>query len=476
MKLFTLRRLGAVGLPGTRRGESPWADRAGHLPRLVVRQSDRSPEPCGHLRAPARRPGFRLPGWLQLALLALLALPAAALAQVTVVFEADLRPLIAAGRFDVDRDGVGLRGGQPPLSWQRSLAMQPLGDGRYTLAVPFPSTPFGGQAVQHKFRIERPGQRPDDGWEPGRNHLAWPAGAAPRVARRFGADAEPAPRHIAGDVESLGILASRQVAPRPVQVWLPPGYGESPRRRYAVLYLHDGQNLFDASAAGAEWQVDETAQRLVAAGAVEPMIVVAVHSGPDRLTDYTPSAGLPGPAPADAAAARPVGGGAAAYARFLVDELKPLIDARYRTRAEPACTAVGGSSLGGLVSLWLALHHGGSFGAALVVSPSLWWDQGFALRELRRLADAELPGPPRPRLWLDIGAQEGASAVQDVRALRAALLERGWTPNTLAYLEQADGGHDEASWAARVERMLRFLYGRGGGAGAAQHGPVCAAR
>ena len=231
-------------------------------------------------------------------------------------------------------------------------------------------------------------------------------------------------------------------------MWLPPGYASDKARRYPVLYLHDGQNVFDAQAAGAEWQVDETAQRLVASGAVAPMIIVAVSSTSARLSDYTPVQQLRG---ADGL----VGGGATAYGRYLVEELKPWVDAHYRTQPVRETTAVGGSSVGGLVSMWLLLEQPSTFGAALVVSPAVWWGDHAVLRQV---ADARLSVPP-PRVWVDIGGREGEEALQGARRLHEALRARGWP---VAWLEVPAASHDEASWAARVEPMLRFLYGAPG--------------
>jgi len=239
-------------------------------------------------------------------------------------------------------------------------------------------------------------------------------------------------------------------------VWLPPGYERDTDQRYPVLYLHDGQNVFDAQAAGAEWQVDEAAQKGVASGRLRPFIIVAVASNETRTRDYTPTEmtipaeRLGRPAP------ERQGGGAAAYARFLVEELKPAIDARFRTRPGVADTAVGGSSFGGLMSMWLALHQPQTFGAALVVSPSVWWDDRFVLRD----AAATTP-QRRPRLWVDMGALEGEQAVVLARELMALLRQRGWSEANggLRFTEDPRGQHDEASWARRVPAMLDFLYG-----------------
>ena len=358
-------------------------------------------------------------------------------AQVTARFEVDLAAEIAAGRFDPARDRVELRGGFPPLSWAGGLPLQREADARWSASVRFEHRPPGGQAVPHKFRIVRPGA--DDGWEPGRNHVALLDGDTPRIARAFGSEAAPAPSRITGSVVALH--ADRPGA-RPVWVWLPPGYEREPQRRYPVLYLFDGQNQFDAREAGAEWQVDETAQRLVEAGAIAPFIAVAVASGSNRVLELTPTPGGRG------------GGGLPAHAAWLLESLKPDIDRRFRTRPEPAHTAVGGSSLGGLASLWIALHRPDRVGAALVVSPSAWWDDFAPERDVL----ATRPPEPRPRLWLDMGAHEGEGAFAASRRLRDALSSRGWAGTQLAYVEDPEGRHDELSWAARVEAMLKFLY------------------
>ena len=345
--------------------------------------------------------------------------PAAAQAAVVDV-HIDMRDEIAAGRFDPARNGVGLRGAVRPLSWGQTLPAQPLA---------------------YKFKIDRPG-RPDDGWEPGRNRAISVTAAATRVERAFGTDPGAPPPLRTGHIERIAPQGSRFVSPREVQVWLPPGYADEPARRYPVLLLHDGQNLFDHLAAGAEWQVDEAAERGVRSGELAPMIIVGVASNGDRTLDCTPV-----PMPIEG---RTQGGGAARYARYLVEELQPLLHRRYRTRRGAAHWAVGGSSFGALVTMWLLLHHRAAFGAGLVVSPSVWWGGGEILREVAAHARG-----PAPRLWLDMGGDEGPQAVQGARDLRDALARQGWPAQ---YTEAPGDGHDEAAWARRVPAMLRFLY------------------
>jgi len=255
-----------------------------------------------------------------------------------------------------------------------------------------------------------------------------------------------------GTIESFPAFPSRFVAPREVQVYLPAGYETETARRYPVLYLQDGQNVFDPSSVGKEWEFDETADALIEAGRIEPLILVAVWNTPARREEYTPTeveSKLP-----DGTVSKG-GGKSDLYARFLIEELKPFIDEKYRTRPEPSSTAVGGSSLGGLVSVWLGLEHPDVFGNVLAVSPTAWWDNFVTLTKV-----AALPGKVPVKIWVDIGSREGDNAVSGARRLRDALEKKGWKLGSdLEYVEQEGGEHDEISWGSRVEGMLLFLYG-----------------
>ncbi len=384
--------------------------------------------------------------------LGLAGVAAMAAADVAVHFDIDMREATAAGRFDPSIDAVGVRGAAAPLSWQHSALAATSGGGIYTVTVRLADEWVeGAPPLAYKFKIERPG-RPDEGWEDGPNRRLVLRGGDLRVTRVYGSGVAAPALQRTGRIDRIAPRASAFVQPREVQVWLPPGYVREPARRYPVLYLHDGQNVFDASGAGVEWGVDETAQRLVVTGAVVPMIIVAVANTSERMDEYTPVRALLPPAPA------PVGGGAARYGRYLAEELKPLIDARYRTRPEAAATAVGGSSLGGLVSLWLVLHRPQTFGAALALSPTALWADFAIVDDVRT---ATLPsGAKPPRIWLDVGLREVPAMLEGARRLRDAIQARGWP---LVYAEQPGAAHEEASWAARVEPMLRHLYGAAAG-------------
>ena len=240
---------------------------------------------------------------------------------------------------------------------------------------------------------------------------------------------------------------------RHLLVYLPPEYEQNPSRRYPVLYLHDGQNLFDGATAyvkGEDWGVDETVEKLIIEREIEPLIVVGIYNtGDQRLDEYTPSR--------DSRIKR--GGSADLYGRLLVEELKPFIDERYRTRPGPGQTGLGGSSLGGLVSLYLGLRYPIVFGKLLVMSPSIWWDRGEILRYINKL-----PVKPSTRIWLDIGTLEENRSAKMVRSVRDALKSRGWRQgDDLEYFEARGGQHNERAWRERVEPALRFLFPYGSG-------------
>jgi predicted alpha/beta superfamily hydrolase len=232
---------------------------------------------------------------------------------------------------------------------------------------------------------------------------------------------------------------------RNVIVYLPPDYERS-ERRYPVMYMHDGQNLFDPETSfvkGRTWQVGEHADQLIRSGEIEPLIVVGVYNTPRRLEEYT-----------HAKDKRMGGGEASLYGQMLVNELKPWIDAEYRTLLDESNTAIGGSSLGGLVSLYLGLERAETFGKLAVMSPSIWWNHKSILGFVN-----EYQGPPWPKIWLDVGDGEGRRVHADVDQLYARLQTIGWKPEVnLHYQMVAGGTHDEAAWAARVGDMLKFLF------------------
>lgn len=232
-----------------------------------------------------------------------------------------------------------------------------------------------------------------------------------------------------------------------VIVCLPPGYHDEPDRRYPVLYLHDGQNVFDdlpLSPFGVQWGVDTTARALIHARVIEPFIIVAIgNAGRDRIDEYTPTRDN----------MHDAGGLADRYGQMLVYEIKPWVDHSWRTRRTARDTAVAGSSLGGLLSLHLGLTHPAVFGKLGLLSPSVWWDDRWIVRQL-----AAEGHRPDLRIWLDVGTGE-TRMLKGTRLLHRMLVRKGWqSGRDLSYLE-ADGAlHDERAWGERTGLFLRFLF------------------
>ncbi len=247
---------------------------------------------------------------------------------------------------------------------------------------------------------------------------------------------------------SRGLRGCRDIA-----VWLPPGYGRA-RRRHPVVYFQDGQNIFDPVTAflGQSWLAGARAEELIRRGAITPPIMVGIYNtGFNRMNEYAPTrAEFTG---WDGEKCRSTGD-AKRYAKFVVAELKPFIDARYLTLPGPRTTSLVGSSMGGLVSLYTMLWHPRTFGAVAALSPSLWWDNRVVFQDFGRLLRR-----PETRLWLDTGTAEPGWEAAPL--FRDTLITAGWTlGDDLAYREYPGAEHTEKAWAARIGDVLEFLVGR----------------
>lgn len=271
------------------------------------------------------------------------------------------------------------------------------------------------------------------------------ASAGERAASKAASRPDPAAKgkvFLVEDFRSNLLGNSRTVA-----IYLPPGY-EASGARYPVLYMQDGQNIFDPATSyiGVDWGLRETCDRLIAEGKMAPIIIVAPYNTPDRESEYTPVRD-------DSEGG---GGRGDLYGRFLVEELKPAIDARLRTRPGPRDTAIMGSSLGGLISLHLALTRPDAFLRAGVVSPSLWW----AGEEILERAKTMRPPDPRPKIWADMGTREGVHEVDRLKKLAAILEAQGWAPGVdfSGAKIYKDAEHNEAAWRDRAGDVLAFLF------------------
>jgi predicted alpha/beta superfamily hydrolase len=230
---------------------------------------------------------------------------------------------------------------------------------------------------------------------------------------------------------------------RDVLVQLPASYQQSDRT-YPVLYMQDGQNLFDPGTSYAgDWKLGKV-MAVAARNGLEAIVVGIPNMGVQRVTEYSPFVD-------------PVAGGGAGnrYLDFVIETLKPAIDERFRSRPGRAHTGIAGSSMGALLSLYGFFRAASIFGFAGVLSPSLWFAGGaiFSIVE----SAAYVPG----RLYLDIGALEGPKHVTRARRMRDLLRAKGYRlGDELRWLESRSGSHDEASWGRRFARALPFLVPR----------------
>ncbi len=266
---------------------------------------------------------------------------------------------------------------------------------------------------------------------------------------------------VVGDLRVARDVVSPQLNnQRDVFVWLPPSYAAS-ERRYPVIYMHDGLNLFDRfTSYSGEWQVDETVTTLALADPRYEAIIVGLPNMKEkRGVEYSPY-------DYDLFGARLVGQGDF-YMRFIIETIKPLIDHDFRTRPETAATGIAGSSMGGLISLYGFLRYPQVFGLCGAFSTAYWFGENALLRTAHERATGH------GRVYLDVGTKEGetllnwtqippeqtdAAYCDGVRVLRDALVAGGYTDgHNLMYVEEEGALHREAAWARRLPEALRFL-------------------
>lgn len=281
--------------------------------------------------------------------------------------------------------------------------------------------------------------------------------------------AQPVPEVAVGRIERLAPIASAFVDPRPVDVWLPADY--SPAKRYKVLYMHDGQMLFDATMSWNRqaWDVHLTVDRLVREGRIPDTIVVGIwNNGKFRHSEYYPEKFLP--FVAEPLRQQFIDKGlqgkprADAYLRYLVEELKPAIDRRYATLPGRDSTFIMGSSMGGLISLYAMNEYPQVFGGAAGLSTH--WvgvhepNSALPLAAFNYLRD-RLAAPQDHRLYMDHGTLELDAIYAPYQAFIDQIVrDRGYTAaNSMSRVFEGTG-HNERAWAARVEIPLLFLMGR----------------
>ena len=244
------------------------------------------------------------------------------------------------------------------------------------------------------------------------------------------------------------VIARRLVMPglgreRTIRLYLPPSYERSPARRYPVIYMHDAQNLFDeaTSSFGQEWGVDETLDAFARTRGFEAIVVGIDHGGDERIHELSPWTNPKyGPAQGEQ------------YMAFVVDVVKPFVDARYRTLGDRAHTAIAGSSLGALESHYALLRYPVVFGKAAILSPSYWYS-GEVYAQTRAH-----PWAADARVYLYIGGREGDESVADVQRMMPLLGTPGRAGSDIALHVEPAGEHNERAWRAEFPRAVAWLF------------------
>ncbi len=328
-----------------------------------------------------------------------------------------------------------LRGDAGGLTWDAGMPLVAGADDTWTLALPGVDASLG-RALQFKPLLD------DATWSRGPNYTVQP-GAVVDIYPHF--------TTVQGSVVKLISPFHSTVLGNDRTIWayLPPSYAENTRARFPVLYMHDGQNLFDPALAfgGNEWKVDETLDAAAEDGSIEELIVIGVENTAERIYEYTPTTD-----PTTAG-----GGGGDKYLSLLVDELKPQIDAMLRTEPDRAHTGVLGSSLGGLISAYAGVEQPDVWGIVGAMSPSTWWNNDWIIGDVKTMPPAMRPA----RVYVDSG-DSGTSNddVTNTNMLAATYVNIGYASGVdFLHVVQAGGQHNEIYWAERLPGALQFLFG-----------------
>jgi len=263
---------------------------------------------------------------------------------------------------------------------------------------------------------------------------------------------------VSGDLRLHTLRSSIFGNERTIRVLLPPGYGDAADkdRRYPVLYMLDGQNVFDACLSDVshhEWSVDETVQKLIAEKKLPPMIVVGVdHAGKDRAREYLPYKDYVGNPDMDEPAGK-------LFPDFMTREVMPLVDGQYRTLTGRPNTGIGGSSYGGVATLYALLAKPGTFGYGLIESPVMWIGMGQLVRDTSPLAALPV------KVFVAFGGKEATDPVISekmiglVRQVETNFHAAGYDDKNFRFVVDPDAVHTEAAWEKRLPGALTFLFG-----------------
>lgn len=252
-------------------------------------------------------------------------------------------------------------------------------------------------------------------------------------------------KDIVGKVDYLGHFSGDGIRDREIIVWLPTQYLQNPRKKFPVLYMHDGQNIVDPNTAflNSDWRMDETVEALAAQGSITPPIIVGLYNTEDRLEEY-----------GDTQKGRD-------YLKFLVDKVKPMIDSQYRTLKSKKYNCIMGSSMGGLISFLAVWHYPGVFGQAACLSP-LFWGKKLVHVNAWKMVEDNPKHKLFARLYLDNGTKELERTLMPgcrhmLRVLKARDYKEG---KNLMWFKDEGAWHNEAAWANRTTKPLQFMFGK----------------
>ncbi|MFE5549113.1 alpha/beta hydrolase [Streptomyces sp. NPDC056534] len=349
-----------------------------------------------------------------------------ALAGSTGSAAASPEPLRIYAHYDTGwGNGLSIRGSAAPLSWTSGRPMTWSSGNVWMWEAPSALRSFEFKVLLN-----------DSSWSTGANYkVTLDAARAIHIYPFFG---PPKGR----TVTVSGFYSPQLGNQRDITVYLPPSYNENQAKRYPVLYMHDGQNLFDAGTAfgGLEWRVDETLDQLVRLGRAREAIVVGIGNTADRIDEYTPTSDP------DYG-----GGNADSYLDFVQHTLQPYINAHYRTLTGAQDTLMMGSSLGGLLSCYAGWTRSTVYGAVGCMSSSFWWNSEWFTRTVEAYQ-----GKQSERFYVDSGGNADG-AVQTAR-FRDALISDGHISGVdLMSVHDPSGTHDESSWARRLPTSLEYL-------------------
>lgn len=325
-------------------------------------------------------------------------------------------------------------------NWNPSLVtMQSLGNHKWVKKI----APQSGASIEYKFTL---GSWQKEGLDKDGNAFSNFSINTIKVKKKTDTIYKWAKRskkivgQITGQVKYHKQMQGDGILDRDIIVWLPPNYESDIDKNYGVIYMHDGQNIFDpaTSSFGIDWQIDETCYKRIKTNKMNPIIVVGIYNTADRNADYSP------------------GKKGVAYMNFIIEKLKPFIDKTYRTLPSRENTVIGGSSMGGLISMMLVWEHSDVFSKAICMSPAFKIGRFDYVKTIRAYKGSKKD----IKIYIDNGGIGLETQLESgINSMTKALKEKNYLEyKDYIYIKENDAKHNEAAWASRFPMALNFIY------------------